>query len=68
MDLAGYNIYFGLSQGNHSNRIYIDNPSISTYMVENLLPNTYYVVATAVNSLGVESTYSNVAVKTVTLN
>jgi len=68
MDLAGYNIYFGLSQGNHSSRIYIDNPSISTYMVENLLPDTYYVVATAVNSLGVESTYSNVAVKTVTLN
>ena len=68
MDLAGYNIYFGLSQGSYSNRVHIDNPSVSTYMVENLLPNTYYVVATAVNSLGVESTYSDVVVKTVTFN
>jgi len=67
MDLAGYNIYFGLSQGNYSYKVHIDNPSISTYMVDNLLPNTYYVVATSFNSLGVESTYSNVAVKTVTL-
>jgi len=65
-DLAGYNIYFGLSQGDHSNRVHINNPSISTYMVENLLPDTYYVVATSFNSLNVESTYSNVAVKTVT--
>ena len=68
MDLAGYNIYFGLSQGDYSNRVHINNPSISTYIVENLLPSTYYVVATAFNSLGVESTYSDVAVKTVTLN
>ena len=68
MDLSGYNIYFGLSQGDYSNRVHINNPSISTYMVENLLPTTYYVVATAFNSLGVESTYSDVAVKTVTLN
>jgi hypothetical protein len=65
-DLAGYNIYFGLSQDDYSNKVHIDNPSISTYMVENLLPNTYYVVATSLNSLDVESTYSNVAVKAVT--
>ena len=65
-DLAGYNIYFGLSQGDHSNRVHINNPSISTYMVENLLPDTYYVVATSFNRLDVESAYSNLAVKTVT--
>ena len=65
MDLAGYKIYFGMSQGNYPNSIRIDNPSISTYLVENLLPDTYYVVATSFNALGIESTYSNVAVKSV---
>jgi hypothetical protein len=67
-DLAGYNIYFGSSQGNYPNRVGIDNPSISTYIIENLLPDTYYVVATSLNSQGVESAYSNVAVKTVAYN
>jgi hypothetical protein len=66
LDLAGFYIYYGLSWGNYSHRVRIDNPSISTYLVENLLPDTYYVTATSFNSRGVESTFSNVAVKTVT--
>jgi hypothetical protein len=65
MDLAGFYVYFGESQGNYSNRVRIDNPSLSTYVIENLLPKTYYVVATSFNSLGIESTFSNVATKTV---
>ena len=65
-NLAGYNIYFGRSQGVYTNQIRIDNPSISTYLVENLLPDTYYIVASSFNALGVESAFSNVAVKTVT--
>jgi len=65
MDLAGFYVYFGVSQGNYPNRIRIDNASVSIYVVENLLPDTYYVVATAFNAAGVESTYSNAAMKTV---
>ena len=68
IDLAGYNIYYGKSRGSYPNRIRIDNPSISTYVVDNLLPDTYYVVATSFNSLGVESQFSNEAVKTVSSN
>ena len=64
-DLAGYRIYFGLSQGNYPNRINIDTAGLSTYVVDNLIPDTYYVVATSVNTMGVESVYSNVAIKTV---
>ena len=67
-NLAGFNIYFGMSPGHYSNRVRIDNPSISTYVVENLLPDTYYVVATSFNALGIESTFSNVAEKIVTSN
>ena len=64
-DLAGYFIYYGDSPGRYPNRIRIDNPSISTYVVENLLPRTYYIVATSFNSAGVESRYSGMATKTV---
>lgn len=64
-DLSGYNIYYGLSAGSYPNRVEVRNPSISTYVVDNLLPNTYYVVATSVNAMGIESEYSNVAIKVV---
>ena len=67
-NLAGYNIYYGTRQGDYPNRISVNNPSISTYLVENLLPDTYYVVATSFNSTGFESSYSGVAVKTVSTN
>ena len=64
-DLAGYRIYYGTSQGNYPNRVDVDTAGVSSYVVDNLLPNTYFVVATSVNSVGVESAYSNVAIKTV---
>ena len=66
-DLGGYVIYYGESPGNYPNRIRITNPSISTYVVENLLPRTYYIVATAFNTAGIESRYSGMATKTVTV-
>ena len=63
INLAGYNIYYGLSKGDYPNKISIDNPGIATFVVENLTPNTYYFVATSVNSNGIESDYSNVVAK-----
>ena len=45
---------------------WIDTPGISSYVIENLLPDTYYIVATAFTTSGVESGFSNEAVKTVT--
>ena len=64
-DLAGFRIYYGIEEGVYTEQINIDNPSISTYVVDGLLPDTYYFVATSLNSSGAESTYSNVAVKVV---
>ena len=64
-DLAGYKLYYGTSSGSYNHQVRIDNPGISTYVIDNLVPNTYYVVATAFNSAGVESAYSNEAVKAV---
>ena len=64
-DLAAYKIYYGLSAGSYGNQVRIDNPGISTYVVDNLAPNTYYFVSTAINASGVESSYSNMATKIV---
>lgn len=57
-DLAGYKVYWGTSSGNYSNSVTINNPSVTTYIVENLSPGTYEFVATSLNSSGVESIYS----------
>ena len=65
-DLAGYRIYYGKSSGSYTNQVNIDTAGISTYVIDNLVPSTYYFVATAVNSAGVESRYSNEAMKEVT--
>jgi hypothetical protein len=64
-DLAGYNIYYGTSSGVYDHEISIDNPGTTTYVVDNLVPDTYYFAATSFNSTGVESEYSGEAVRTV---
>jgi hypothetical protein len=58
-NLASYNIYYGVSPGHFPNQRQINNPGVTTYVVDNLAPNTYYFVATAVNSQGIESQFSN---------
>lgn len=63
-DLAGYRIYWGTTRGIHPNSVTIDNPSVTTYVVQNLTPGTYEFVATTVNSAGVESRFSNTVSKT----
>ena len=67
-DLAGYRLYFGKSTGSYDRSIQIDNPSVSTYRIENLVPDTYYVVVTSFDATGVESAYSGEAVKVVSSN
>ena len=61
-DLAGYNLYYGTSSGNYTNTVRVGNAT--TYTL-NLAAGSYYFVATAYNSLGVESSDSNQVVKTV---
>ena len=58
MDLAGYTIYFGTQSQSYDSEIQLDNPGLTTYVVENLVPDTYFFAATAVNSSGMESTFS----------
>jgi len=64
-NLAGYRIYWGTTSGSYPNSVTIDNPGLTTYVVENLTPGTYEFVATSYNTSGVESDYSAPATKTV---
>ena len=64
-NLAGYKIYWGTTPGVYTSSITVASPGISSYIVENLSPNTYYFVSTAYDSAGGESDYSNMATKTV---
>ena len=64
-DLMGYRIYYGTSPGTYPNEVPVNNPGLTTFVVENLSPNTYYFVSTSINDADVESDFSNEAVKTV---
>jgi hypothetical protein len=65
LDLAGYKIHYGKNSGIYDHEISIDNPGMTTYVVDNLVPDTYYFAATSFNTSGVESEYSGEAIRTV---
>lgn len=64
-DLAAYKFYYGTSSGDYSDMVRVDNPGITTYVIDNLAPATYYFVATATNDAGIESRFSNEVTKAV---
>lgn len=64
-DLAAYKIYYGTSPNNYTEEVYVDNPGTTTFVIENLAPNTYYFASTSINTTGIESALSNVASMTV---
>ena len=64
-DLAGYKIFHGTSSGNYDHEIHIDNPGMTTYVVDNLVPDTYFFAAKSFNASGVESDWSGEAVRSV---
>ena len=58
-DLAGYRILWRRDGGAFNRSVRINNPSVTRYVVDNLTPGTYEFAATAINSAGVESRFSN---------
>jgi fibronectin type 3 domain-containing protein len=64
IDLSGYNIYYGDSANQLVSKVSIVDPSVTEYVVQNLNANTlYYFAITSVNSLSIESAYSNIVSK-----
>jgi hypothetical protein len=54
-DLVGYNIRFGKSPGVLDHLVEVRNPGITTYVVDDLAPATWYFAISSVNSEGMES-------------
>jgi hypothetical protein len=64
-NLAGYEVLYGRSAAELSSSVSINNPSVSTYAIENLSSGTWYFAVVAVNGQGTWSPLSNIATKTI---
>ena len=64
-DLAGFKVYWGTTPGSYPNVATVPNPGISTYVIQDLTPATWYFVATAYDGFGNESPFSEPASKTI---
>ncbi|HVF18511.1 MAG TPA: putative Ig domain-containing protein, partial [Steroidobacteraceae bacterium] len=64
-DLAGYRIYYGTSATALTQMVQVSGVGVSTYVVENLSPSTYYFAVRAYTASGAESTNSNMVSKIV---
>ena len=60
-DLTSYTIYYGTDPGSYSESVDVESAGTTTFVVNNLVPDTYYFAITASNSADVESGYSNEA-------
>jgi len=64
-NLQGYRVVYGASPAHLTQTIQLANPGLSSYLVENLAPGTYYFAVRAYTSKGAESADSNVLAKVV---
>jgi hypothetical protein len=64
LELAGFNIYAGTSSGNLQLQTSVSALD-TTFVVENLAEGTYFFAVTAVSVTGTESSFSNIASKTI---
>jgi len=64
-DLTGYRVYWGTESRTYEHSAEIDNPTVTTYVINNLGSGTHYFATTAVSADGLESEYSNEASKTI---
>jgi hypothetical protein len=58
-DLAGYRIHYGKSVMTLDRVIEIRNPSVSSFVIDDLTPGTYYFAVTAFDTRNHESERSN---------
>lgn len=64
-DLVGYNIRYGTSPGSLDHLVEVRNPGLTTFVVDNLSPTTWYFSISSVNSEGVESQSTGVVWTTI---
>lgn len=64
-NLAGYEVRYGQNRDNLDQTVRLNNPSLTSYLVENLGSGTWYFAVAAVNASGATSVLSNTGSKTV---
>lgn len=64
-NLVGYKVHIGNAPGAFDRVIQLDNPGLSSYVVEGLGSGTWYFAMTALDGQGLESDYSNSASKVI---
>jgi hypothetical protein len=64
-NLRGYRVYYGTSSTNLNTVVDIPNAGTTRAVVENLSPATWYFALKAYNTSNVESSFSNIASKTI---
>jgi hypothetical protein len=64
-NLAGYRVYYGTNSSNLTQVVTIASPSVTSAVIQNLTPATWYFALKAYNAANVESSFSNVASKTI---
>jgi hypothetical protein len=64
-NLSGYRIYYGTSSTSLTRTVTINSAGVSSYVISDLSPATYYFAVTAVNTGGVESSRSSLASKVI---
>jgi len=64
-NLAGYVVRYGTSLSKLSTEVRVSNPGLTTYVVSELAPATWYFQVSAYNTSGVESAPSATASKTI---
>jgi hypothetical protein len=60
-DAAGYEIYYGPSSGSYTSQVTLDDPNLTSFVIEGLDPGNVCAVITARNLAGIESAFSNEA-------
>jgi hypothetical protein len=64
-NLASYRIGYGTRAGVYPNTIMVNNPGLTSYVIDNLSPGTYHFVIVAIDADGLESNLSNPASKVI---
>jgi beta-mannanase len=64
-DLAGYWIYWGNNPGTYTEWMRIDNPGLTSILIEDLVPGVWEFAMTSFNADGVESSLSNAVTRIV---
>jgi hypothetical protein len=64
-NLRGYRVYYGTSTSNLNQVVDVANAGISSVVIENLSPGTWYFGVRSYNTSNVESALSNLATKTI---